>query len=158
MTKKINIYTDGSSIGNPGPGGYGIIMILENATYKKELSQGFKLTTNDRMELLGVIVALESIKITDSNVEVFTDSKYVSDAVDKQWVFKWETINFKKKKNPDLWKRFLLIYRKHNVTFTWIKGHNNHPENERCDYMANSAAKSSNLINDIYYEKNINNE
>ena len=158
MTKKINIYTDGSSIGNPGPGGYGIIMILENATYKKELSQGFKLTTNNRMELLAVIVALESIKITDSNVEVFTDSKYVSDAVDKQWVFKWETINFKKKKNPDLWKRFLLIYRKHNVTFTWIKGHNNHPENERWDYMANSSAKRSNLINDIYYEKNINNE
>jgi len=153
MTKKINIYTDGSSIGNPGPGGYGIIMILENATYKKELSQGFKLTTNNRMELLAVIIALESIKTKDSIVEVFTDSKYVSDAVDKQWVFKWEKLDFKKKKNPDLWKRFLLIYRKHNVTFTWIKGHNKHPQNERCDYMANSAAKSSNLINDIYYEK-----
>ena len=155
MTKKINIYTDGSSIGNPGPGGYGIIMILENATYQKELSQGFKFTTNNRMELLAVIIALESIKTKDSIVEVFTDSKYVSDAVDKQWVFKWEKLDFKKKKNPDLWKRFLLIYRKHNVTFTWIKGHNKHPENERCDYMANSAAKSSNLINDIYYEKNI---
>jgi len=105
------------------------------------------------MELLAVIIALESIKTKDSIVEVFTDSKYVSDAVDKQWVFKWEKLDFKKKKNPDLWKRFLLIYRKHNVTFTWIKGHNKHPENERCDYMANSAAKSSNLINDIYYEK-----
>ena len=110
MTKKINIYTDGSSIGNPGPGGYGIIMILENGTYKKELSEGFSLTTNNRMELLAVIVALESIKIKNSNVEVFTDSKYVSDAVDKQWVFKWEKLDFKKKKNPDLWKRFLLIY------------------------------------------------
>ena len=158
MKKKINIYTDGSSIGNPGPGGYGIIMILENATYKKELSQGFKLTTNNRMELLAVIIALESIKTKDSIVEVFTDSKYVSDAVDKQWVFKWEKLDFKKKKNPDLWKRFLLIYRKHNVTFTWIKGHNKHPQNERCDYMANSAAKSSNLINDIYYEKIIKEE
>ncbi len=158
MTKKINIYTDGSSIGNPGPGGYGIIMILENATYQKELSQGFKFTTNNRMELLAVIIALESIKIKDSTVEVFTDSKYVSDAVDKQWVFKWEKTEFKKKKNTDLWKRFLLIYRKHNVTFTWIKGHNKHPENERCDYMANSAAKSSNLINDIYYEKIIKEE
>ncbi len=158
MIKKINIYTDGSSIGNPGPGGYGIIMILENGTYKKELSQGFSLTTNNRMELLAVIVALESIKIKNSNVEVFTDSKYVSDAVDKQWVFQWEKINFKKKKNPDLWKRFLLIYRKHKVIFTWIKGHNKHPENERCDYMANSAAKSSNLINDIYYEKIIKEE
>jgi len=155
MTKKINIYTDGSSIGNPGPGGYGIIMVLENNAYKKEVSQGFSLTTNNRMELLAVIVALENIKIISSNVEVFTDSKYVSDAVEKKWVFEWEKLNFKKKKNSDLWKRFLIIYRKHNVTFRWIKGHNNHPENERCDYMANKAARSSNLIRDTYYEQNI---
>ena len=155
MTKKINIYTDGSSIGNPGPGGYGIIMVLEDNAYKKEVSQGFSLTTNNRMELLAVIVALENIKIISSNVEVFTDSKYVSDAVEKKWVFEWEKLNFKKKKNSDLWKRFLIIYRKHNVTFTWIKGHNNHPENERCDYMANKAARSSNLIRDTYYEENI---
>jgi len=107
------------------------------------------------MELLAVIVALENIKIISSNVEVFTDSKYVSDAVEKKWVFEWEKLNFKKKKNPDLWKRFLIIYRKHNVTFRWIKGHNNHPENERCDYMANKAARSSNLIKDTYYEQNI---
>ena len=130
-------------------------MVLENNAYKKEVSQGFSLTTNNRMELLAVIVALENIKIINSNVEVFTDSKYVSDAVEKKWVFEWEKLNFKKKKNPDLWKRFLIIYRKHNVTFTWIKGHNNHPENERCDYMANKAAKSSNLIKDTYYEQNI---
>ncbi|MFL2619158.1 MAG: ribonuclease HI [Candidatus Marisimplicoccus sp.] len=155
MTKKINIYTDGSSIGNPGPGGYGIIMVLENNAYKKEVSQGFSLTTNNRMELLAVIVALENIKIISSNVEVFTDSKYVSDAVEKKWVFEWEKLNFKKKKNSDLWKRFLIIYRKHNVTFRWIKGHNNHPENERCDYLANKAARSSNLIRDTYYEQNI---
>ena len=155
MSKKINIYTDGSSIGNPGPGGYGIIMVLENNAYKKEVSQGFSLTTNNRMELLAVIVALENIKIINSNVEVFTDSKYVSDGVEKKWVFEWEKLNFKKKKNPDLWKRFLIIYRKHNVTFTWIKGHNNHPENERCDYMANKAARSSNLIKDTYYEQKI---
>ena len=155
MKKKINIYTDGSSIGNPGPGGYGIIMVLENNAYKKEVSQGFSLTTNNRMELLAVIVALENIKIISSNVEVFTDSKYVSDAVEKKWIFEWEKLNFKKKKNPDLWKRFLIIYRKHNVTFRWIKGHNNHPENERCDYMANKAARSSNLIKDTYYEQNI---
>ena len=155
MSKKINIYTDGSSIGNPGPGGYGIIMVLENNTYKKEVSQGFSLTTNNRMELLAVTVALENIKIINSNVEVFTDSKYVSDAVEKKWVFEWEKLNFKKKKNPDLWKRFLIIYRKHNITFTWIKGHNNHPENERCDYIANKAARSSNLIKDTYYEQNI---
>ena len=155
MSKKINVYTDGSSIGNPGPGGYGIIMVLENNAYKKEVSQGFSLTTNNRMELLAVIVALENIKIINSNVEVFTDSKYVSDGVEKKWVFEWEKLNFKKKKNPDLWKRFLIIYRKHNVTFTWIKGHNNHPEDERCDYMANKAARSSNLIKDTYYEQNI---
>ena len=155
MSKKINIYTDGSSIGNPGPGGYGIIMVLENNAYKKEVSQGFSLTTNNRMELLAVIVALENIKIINSNVEVFTDSKYVSDGVEKKWVFEWEKLNFKKKKHHDLWKRFLIIYRKHNVTFTWIKGHNNHPENERCDYMANKAARSSNLIKDTYYEQNI---
>ena len=155
MSKKINIYTDGSSIGNPGPGGYGIIMVLENNTYKKEVSQGFSLTTNNRMELLAVTVALENIKIINSIVEVFTDSKYVSDAVEKKWVFEWEKLNFKKKKNSDLWKRFLIIYRKHNITFTWIKGHNNHPENERCDYMANKAARSSNLIKDTYYEQNI---
>tara|TARA_B100000809_G_scaffold106861_1_gene105309 strand:- start:953 stop:1429 length:477 start_codon:yes stop_codon:yes gene_type:complete len=155
MSKKINIYTDGSSIGNPGPGGYGIIMVLENNAYKKEVSQGFSLTTNNRMELLAVTVALENIKIINSNVEVFTDSKYVSDGVEKKWVFEWEKLNFKKKKNPDLWKRFLIIYRKHNITFTWIKGHNNHPENERCDYMANKAARSSNLIKDTYYEQNI---
>jgi len=130
-------------------------MVLENNTYKKEVSQGFSLTTNNRMELLAVIVALENIKIINSNVEVFTDSKYVSDGVEKKWVFEWEKLNFKKKKNPDLWKRFLIIYRKHNVTFTWIKGHNNHPENERCDYMANKAARSSNLIKDTYYEQNI---
>ena len=155
MSKKINRYTDGSSIGNLGPGGYGIIMVLENNAYKKEVSQGFSLTTNNRMELLAVIVALENIKIINSNVEVFTDSKYVSDGVEKKWGFEWEKLNFKKKKNPDLWKRFLIIYRKHNVTFTWIKGHNNHPENERCDYMANKAARSSNLIKDTYYEQNI---
>jgi ribonuclease HI len=130
-------------------------MVLENNAYKKEVSQGFSLTTNNRMELLAVIVALENIKIINSNVEVFTDSKYVSDGVEKKWVFEWEKLNFKKKKNPDLWKRFLIIYRKHNVTFTWIKGHNNHPENERCDYMANKAARSSNLIKDTYYEQNI---
>ncbi len=99
MSKKINIYTDGSSIGNPGPGGYGIIMVLENNAYKKEVSQGFSLTTNNRMELLAVIVALENIKIINSNVEVFTDSKYVSDGVEKKWVFEWEKLNFKKKKN-----------------------------------------------------------
>ena len=151
MNKPITIYTDGSSIGNPGPGGYGIVMLVEGEDYKKEFSQGFKLTTNNRMELLAVIVALEKIKIKNSNVTIFTDSKYVSDAVEKGWVFDWEKKNFKNKKNPDLWIRFLNIYNKHNIKFHWVKGHSNNLYNDRCDLIANNAAKSSNLIEDSGY-------
>ena len=114
MSRLIKIYTDGSSIGNPGPGGYGIVMLLDNENYKKEFSQGFKLTTNNRMELLAVIVALEKIKIKNSNVKVYTDSKYVSDAVEKGWIWGWVKKSFAKVKNPDLWKRFLVIYKQHN--------------------------------------------
>ena len=150
MTKKINIYTDGSSIGNPGPGGYGII--LESDGHIKEISQGFKKTTNNRMELLAVIIGLEALKIEPSNVMIYSDSKYVIDAVQKKWVFGWEKKMFKNKKNPDLWKRFLKIYRKHYVNFQWIKGHNNHLQNERCDYMAVEAAKGSKLLVDKFYE------
>ena len=151
MNKPITIYTDGSSIGNPGPGGYGIVMLVEGEDYKKEFSQGFKLTTNNRMELLAVIIALEKIKIKNSNVTIFTDSKYVSDAVEKGWVFDWERKNFKNKKNPDLWIRFLNIYNKHNIKFHWVKGHSNNLYNDRCDLIANNAAKSSNLIEDSGY-------
>ena len=151
MNKPITIYTDGSSIGNPGPGGYGIVMLVEGEDYKKEFSQGFKLTTNNRMELLAVIIALEKIKIKNSNVTIFTDSKYVSDAVEKGWVFDWEKKNFKNKKNPDLWMRFLNIYNKHNIKFHWVKGHSNNLYNDRCDLIANNAAKSSNLIEDSGY-------
>ncbi|OFX50906.1 MAG: ribonuclease HI, partial [Bacteroidetes bacterium GWA2_30_7] len=107
------MYTDGAAIGNPGPGGYGVVLIC--GTYRKELSQGFKLTTNNRMELMGVIVGLEALKNENSNVEIFSDSRYVVDSVEKGWVFDWEKKSFKKKKNPDLWLRFLKIYRKHNV-------------------------------------------
>ena len=151
MNKPITIYTDGSSIGNPGPGGYGIVMLVEGEDYKKEFSQGFKLTTNNRMELLAVIIALEKIKIKNSNVTIFTDSKYVSDAVEKGWVFDWEKKKFKNKKNPDLWIRFLNIYNKHNIKFHWVKGHSNNLYNDRCDLIANNAAKSSNLIEDSGY-------
>ena len=151
MNKPITIYTDGSSIGNPGPGGYGIVMLVEGEDYKKEFSQGFKLTTNNRMELLAVIIALEKIKIKNSNVTIFTDSKYVSDAVEKGWVFDWEKKKFKNKKNPDLWIRFLNIYNKHNIKFHWVKGHSNDLYNDRCDLIANNAAKSSNLIEDSGY-------
>ena len=154
MSRTIKIYTDGSSIGNPGPGGYGIVMLADKENYKKEFSQGYKLTTNNRMELLAVIVALEKIKIKNSNVKVFTDSKYVSDAVEKGWLFDWVKKDFKNKKNSDLWKRFLEIYNDHIVKFNWVKGHNNDFYNERCDFLANLAAKNSNLIDDIGYLKN----
>ena len=156
MSGRIQIYTDGSSIGNPGPGGYGIIMEWEGKDYVKEFSRGFRLTTNNRMELLAVIIALESLKIQPMEVVVFSDSKYVIDAVQKKWVFNWEKKAFKNKKNSDLWKRYLNIHRKHHVSFQWIKGHNAHPQNERCDHLAEKAAKQSPVNVDTFYEKNQN--
>lgn len=139
---KIRIYTDGSSKGNPGPGGYGAVMLSEQG-HRRELAQGFRMTTNNRMELLSVIVALETIKADDALVTVYSDSKYVVDAVEKKWVFKWEKKFFENKKNPDLWKRFLKIYRQHVVRFIWVKGHANNVENERCDRLAVAAASAS---------------
>lgn len=146
----IHIYTDGSSRGNPGPGGFGII--LKSGQHYKEISQGYRLTTNNRMELLSVIVALECIKNDGQEVMITSDSKYVVDAVEKRWVFGWEKKGFKDKKNPDLWKRFLKIYPKHKVKFNWVRGHNEHPENERCDELAVAAAMSKNLLVDQGYE------
>ena len=154
MSRLIKIYTDGSSIGNPGPGGYGIVMLSDNEDYKKEFSQGFNLTTNNRMELMAVIVALEKIKQQNQSVHIYTDSKYVSESVEKKWVDSWEKKGFKNKKNPDLWIRFLKIFRKHSVRFFWIKGHNNNPRNERCDFLAVQASKNKDLKIDINYEKN----
>jgi len=148
----IIIYTDGSAKGNPGNGGYGIVMMSGN--HRKELSEGFVLTTNNRMELLAVIVALESIKNPNESITIYSDSKYVVDAVEKKWLFEWEKKQFKKKKNPDLWLRFLKIYRKHSVSFVWVKGHSNNKENERCDFLAVTAAESKNLKVDVWYEKN----
>lgn len=150
---KIHIYTDGSSLGNPGPGGYGIIIEWVGQEYRKEFSRGFKHTTNNRMELLAVITALELLKHKPLEVTVFSDSKYVIEAVDKKWVFAWEKKNFKDKKNPDLWKRFLAIYPHHRIRFQWVKGHNNHPQNERCDYLAVKAAKEMAIESDTYYEQ-----
>ena len=152
----IIIYTDGSAKGNPGNGGYGIVMM--SGTHRKELLQGFRLTTNNRMELLAVIVALENIKKEGTFVTIYSDSKYVIDSVDKKWVFGWEKKNFSKKKNPDLWIRFLKIYRKQKVSFIWVKGHANNKENERCDTLAVQAADSKNLLVDQWYENNIANE
>jgi ribonuclease HI len=146
----ITIYTDGSSRGNPGPGGYGVVML--SGPYRKELSQGFKLTTNNRMELLGVIVGLEAIKIQNSIVTIYTDSKYVVDSVEKGWVFGWEKKNFVGKKNPDLWMRFLRIYSKHTIKFIWVKGHANNKENNLCDKLAVEAALQRNLVVDEGYQ------
>lgn len=146
----VKIFTDGAAKGNPGPGGYGVI--LQYGAHRKELSQGYRLTTNNRMELLAVCVALEALTKTGLDVAIYSDSKYVVDAVEKRWVFGWERTGFKKKKNPDLWMRFLQVYRKHNVRFHWVKGHAGHPENERCDELAVMATESGNLLVDEGYE------
>jgi ribonuclease HI len=152
-TAQINMYTDGSALGNPGPGGYGIIIELVGKQYFKEYAQGFEYTTNNRMELLAVIVGLETLKKQPMDVVVFSDSKYVIDSVEKKWVFGWKAKNFKGKKNPDLWKRFLTIYALHNVRFQWVKGHNDHPQNERCDRLAVNAAKNGSKVKDVFFEK-----
>lgn len=146
--KHVELYTDGSSLGNPGPGGYGAILIFNQK--RLEMSEGFTCTTNNRMELLAVIVGLEQLKFK-CRVDVYSDSKYVVDAVEKKWVFGWEKKNFAAKKNPDLWKRFLIIFRQHDVHFFWVKGHNGHPENERCDHLAVQAAHQQNLNVDKGY-------
>lgn len=152
---KITIYTDGAAKGNPGKGGYGVVLL--SGKHRKELSEGFRLTTNNRMELLAVIVALESIKKAGEEVVVYSDSKYVVDAVEKKWLFSWEKTNFKKKKNPDLWIRFLKVFRVHKVSFIWVKGHANNKENERCDTLAVEASEKTNLQTDFWYEENIKN-
>lgn len=149
--KHVLLYTDGAASGNPGPGGYGLILELEGTNYRKEKSEGFEHTTNNRMELLAVIVGLEELKEAPLAVTVFTDSKYVCDAVEKKWLFRWEQENFKKQKNKDLWMRFLVAYRKHRVHIRWIKGHNQHPQNERCDALAVSASKQANKQKDTGY-------
>ena len=148
----ICLYTDGSAIGNPGPGGYGLRLESQSTGHVKEYSQGFVRTTNNRMELMAVIVGLELLKKDSMKVVVYSDSKYVVDSVEKKWLFGWEKKDFKQKKNPDLWKRFLVVYRKHKVRFKWIKGHNSHPQNERCDQLAVAAAKGINLISDTFFE------
>ena len=147
------IYTDGSSRGNPGPGGYGIIMEDCKSGFVKEYSKGFRHTTNNRMELLAVIDALKMLKKNKLKVLIYTDSKYVVDSVEKKWVFKWKTTNFKNKKNVDLWLDFLKVFDKNTIKFNWIKGHNNHPQNEKCDKLAFDASKSKYLSPDLEYEK-----
>lgn len=152
----IHLYTDGAAKGNPGNGGYGVV--LKSGPHYKELSEGFRLTTNNRMELLAVIKGLEEIKNKGSNVLVVSDSKYVIEAVDKGWLWNWIRIGFKGKKNKDLWIRFVNIYRQHQVKFQWIKGHNGHVENERCDQLAVAASENKVLLIDQVYEDEKNSD
>jgi len=153
MTHEVHIYTDGAAKGNPGPGGYGVVMEWVGKPYRKEFYEGFRHTTNNRMELLAVIVGLEKLKNPGTKVLVISDSKYVVDSVLKNWVFGWEKNGFAGKKNADLWVRFLKVYRKHQVDFKWIKGHNNHVQNERCDVLAVMASTLPTLSVDAFYEK-----
>ena len=147
---KVTMYTDGGASGNPGPGGYGTLLMY--GEHVKEMSEGFRLTTNNRMELLAVIVGLEALTRDGVEVDVYSDSKYVVDAVEKGWVMGWERKQFKDKKNPDLWKRFLAVYRKHRVAFHWVKGHAGNPNNERVDALAVAAYQTGDLGVDEVYE------
>lgn len=152
MSNILEIFTDGSARGNPGNGGYGIVMKWNGV--RKELSKGYRYTTNNRMELLAVIVALESLTREGLTIRITTDSKYVVDAVEKRWVFTWVSKQFKGKKNKDLWIRFLPLYKKHHITFHWVKGHHTHAENNRCDELATAAADGGGLLVDTWFEQN----
>jgi ribonuclease HI len=149
MPHRVYLYTDGAARGNPGPGGFGVVLL--SGTHRKEISQGYRLTTNNRMELLAVITGLEALKAENCIVTVYTDSKYVADAVEKGWIRSWEQKRFAGKKNSDLWIRFLKIYRKHTVNFVWVKGHASVTENERCDSLAVEASYGENLPDDEGY-------
>lgn len=153
--KNIIMYTDGACSGNPGAGGYGIVLIYNDL--RKELSKGYKLTTNNRMELLAVIVGLQALK-EPCNVALYSDSKYVIDSICKGWVYTWQKNNWKRTKkdtalNVDLWEILLPLLEIHNIEFFWVKGHSNNAENERCDCLARSASLSDNLENDENYKK-----
>ena len=150
MSQQLIIYTDGAARGNPGPGGYGIVLKWGNTI--KELSQGYRMTTNNRMELLAVVVALQSLKREGVNAIIYTDSSYVVNSVEKGWVFGWVKTGFKGKKNADLWKLFLQEYKKHNIKFQWVKGHANNAGNNRCDELATAAADSGDWLVDEGYE------
>jgi len=147
----LEIYTDGASRGNPGRGGYGIV--LKWNENRREISAGYRKTTNNRMELLAVIVALETLTREGLHIKIYTDSKYVVDAVEKKWVLGWVKKQFKDKKNKDLWLRFLESYKKHSIQFIWVKGHASNRENNRCDELATQAADNGNLLIDTWYEE-----
>lgn len=146
----IIMYTDGASRGNPGRGGYGTVLIYKN--HRKELSAGFRMTTNNRMELMAVIAGLEAIKKDGMKIKIYSDSQYVVDAVNRGWIWTWERKQFKDKKNEDLWRKFIELYKKHDIEISWIKGHSGIPENERCDELAVNQADGDNLLIDEGYE------
>ncbi|MEP6612884.1 MAG: ribonuclease HI [Mucilaginibacter sp.] len=146
----IEIFTDGASSGNPGPGGYGVI--LRSGKHYKELSEGFRKTTNNRMELMAVIKGLEALKAPNQDVTIFSDSKYVIDSIEKRWVHGWVQKGFAGKKNKDLWLRYLEVSKLHKIKFVWVRGHNGHPENERCDVLAVMAGKQKGLLIDSVFE------
>ena len=144
------VYTDGSSRGNPGPGGYGAILMWGSA--RKEISCGFRKTTNNRMELMAVIAALQTVTREGLDITVFSDSSYVVNAIEKGWLRNWIRTGFKDKKNPDLWKQYAALAAKHKVRLVWVKGHADNPLNNRCDELATSAADGRNLLVDEGYE------
>ncbi len=153
---QITIYTDGSALGNPGRGGFGVVLL--SGPHRREISEGYRLTTNNRMELMAVCVALEALKHDGNDVTIYSDSKYVVDAVEKRWVFGWERKGYQGKKNPDLWSRFLRAYRRHNVRFVWVKGHAETVENNRCDTLAVAAAQGERLLEDFGYRDQAEND
>lgn len=147
----VKLFTDGSSKGNPGPGGFGAILQFKG--YEKEISAGYRKTTNNRMELMAVIAGLEALTRDGLQITIYSDSKYVVDPFEKGWIFGWIKKGFAKQKNPDLWKRMIKSYEKHNIKFVWIKGHAGHPENERCDVLAVAAGENYPLLIDTGYEQ-----
>ena len=152
MSNEITIYTDGASRGNPGPGGYGVILMSGN--HRKELAKGFRLTTNNRMELLAVIEGLKALKKPGMNVTIYSDSQYVVKAIKEGWLRKWIATDFKGgKKNKDLWLEFYKLSQKHHLKFVWVRGHANNVLNNRCDELATEAADSDHLFTDAEYEK-----
>lgn len=148
---RITIYTDGASRGNPGPGGYGAILMWKG--HRRELAAGYRLTTNNRMELMAIIAALEAVKKEAQDIIIYSDSKYIVDSVEKRWLFGWVKTGFRNKKNKDLWLRFLEQYRKHKVRFVWVKGHASNPFNNRCDQLATTAADGTGLLTDEVFEQ-----
>lgn len=153
---EIVVYTDGAAKGNPGPGGYGIVLM--SGRHYKEVSEGFRLTTNNRMELMSVCVALEMLKTDGCHVTVYSDSRYVVDAVEKNWIGGWVKRGWKNVKNPDLWSRFLRIFSKHKVKFVWVRGHAGNKYNEVCDQLAVAASNGRELHIDHWYENNAQNQ